>query len=37
MPPSDSHSSDRLLTLAEALAAGLHSIQPLREIETVPL
>ncbi len=37
MPPFDSHSSDRLLTLAEAIAATLESIQPIRETETVPL
>ena len=34
---SDSRSSDRLLTLAEALAAALDSIQPIRAVETVPL
>lgn len=37
MPHSDSHSSDRLLTLAEAIAAALQSIQPINETETVPL
>ena len=28
---------DRLLTLSEAVAAALHSIQPIRDSETVPL
>lgn len=34
---SDCRSEDRLLTLAEALASALDSIQPLREVETTPL
>ncbi len=37
MTLSDSHSSNRLLTLAEAITAALRSIQPIRETETVPL
>jgi molybdopterin molybdotransferase len=37
MPYSDSHSSERLLTLAEAIAAALRSIVPIGETETVPL
>jgi molybdopterin molybdotransferase len=37
MPYSDSHSSERLLTLAEAIAAALRSIAPIRETEAVPL
>ena len=34
---SDSRTGDRLLTLAEALAAALGSIQPVHEVETAPL
>ena len=37
MPHSDSRSSDRLMTLAEAIAAALRSIVPIGETETVPL
>nr|MCU0808011.1 molybdopterin molybdotransferase [Candidatus Contendobacter sp.] len=37
MPYSDSRSSERLLTLAEAIAAALQSIQPIGETEAVPL
>ena len=37
MPYSDSHSSERLLTLAEAIATALRSIVPIGETETVPL
>lgn len=38
MHPTDHHNdSGRLLTLAEALAAALRAIQPVRESETVPL
>jgi len=38
MPHSDRHhAEDRLLTLAEASAAALASIQPIREVETTPL
>jgi molybdopterin molybdotransferase len=34
---SDCCVSDRLLTLSEAVAAALHSIQPIRETDSIPL
>jgi molybdopterin molybdotransferase len=34
---SDCCASDRLLTLSEAVAAALHSIQPIRETDSIPL
>ncbi|HRY16165.1 MAG: molybdopterin molybdotransferase MoeA [Candidatus Competibacteraceae bacterium] len=38
MSPSDSsHAAERLLTLQEAIAIALQSIQPITEIESVPL
>ena len=38
MPPTDDCGDrDRLLTLAEALAAALDTVRPVRETETVPL
>ena len=38
MPPIDTRGDhDRLLTLAEAIAAALDAVRPVRETETVPL
>ncbi|MDG4551298.1 MAG: molybdopterin molybdotransferase MoeA [Candidatus Contendobacter sp.] len=37
MLPTDCGSSDRLLTLGEAVAAALNTVQPIQAVETVPL